>query len=178
MLEQLARRAAGEGIERFVFEILVSNAAMLRVVAGAGFAITREEAGGVVEVTMSIEPTAAYEARSDARDHVGIAASIRRFLDPASVAVYGASPRRGTIGGELFRNILDGGSSARIPGQPSRGARRGRRGPADAARCRSRGRAWADLPPGRRGTRRRDGCARGRRPQASASSPPGSRRSG
>lgn len=109
MLEQLARRASVEGIERFVFEILPTNASMLHVVAGAGFDTSREVSRGVVEVTMSIDPTSAYEARVDARDHVGVAASIAHFLEPSSIAVYGASARRGTIGGELFRNILAGG---------------------------------------------------------------------
>jgi acyl-CoA synthetase (NDP forming)/RimJ/RimL family protein N-acetyltransferase len=109
MLEQLARRASSEGIERFVFEILSRNVPMLHVVSGAGFEIARTIGDGVVEVTMSIEPTSTYAERVDARDHVGAAASLARFLDPASVAVYGASARRGTIGGELFRNILAGG---------------------------------------------------------------------
>jgi acetate---CoA ligase (ADP-forming) len=108
-LEQLARRAGAEGIERFVFEILPDNASMLAVVAGAGFEVARSSEGGVVEVSMSIEPTGDYMARVDERDHVAIAASLTHFLDPASVAVYGASPRRGTIGGELMRNIVSGG---------------------------------------------------------------------
>ena len=37
---------------------------------------------------------------------MAVAASLKPFFAPASVAVIGASPRRGTIGGELFRNIL------------------------------------------------------------------------
>jgi acetyl coenzyme A synthetase (ADP forming)-like protein len=41
-----------------------------------------------------------------ARDHVAVAASLKPFFQPRSVAVIGASARRGTIGGELFRNIL------------------------------------------------------------------------
>ena len=44
--------------------------------------------------------------RVDARDHVAVAASLRPFFRPESVAVIGASRRRGSIGGELFRNIL------------------------------------------------------------------------
>ncbi|MGN6799206.1 MAG: acetate--CoA ligase family protein, partial [Gaiellaceae bacterium] len=44
--------------------------------------------------------------RRDERDHVAVAASLKPFFEPRSVAVIGASPRRGTIGGELFRNIL------------------------------------------------------------------------
>jgi len=41
------------------------------------------------------------------RDHIAVAASLRPFFAPASVAVIGASKRRGSIGGELFRNILE-----------------------------------------------------------------------
>jgi acyl-CoA synthetase (NDP forming)/RimJ/RimL family protein N-acetyltransferase len=109
MLERLARHASDEGIERFVFEILPTNASMLHVVAGAGFEFARETANDVVEVTMSIEPTASYADRVAERDHVGVATSIAHFLDPSSIAVYGASARRGTIGGELFRNVVSGG---------------------------------------------------------------------
>ncbi|MDX6569700.1 MAG: hypothetical protein QOH15_2278 [Gaiellales bacterium] len=109
MLEQLARHASGEGIERFIFEIVPTNASMLRVVAGAGFEFARETANDVVEVAMSIEPTAGYVATVAERDHIGVASSIAHFLDPSSVAVYGASARRGTIGGELFRNVVSGG---------------------------------------------------------------------
>ena len=109
MLEQLAAHAAAAGVERFVFEIMSANASMRRVVAEAGLEVHRELSEGVVEATMSIEPTGAYTARIDERDHVAVVASLAPFLDPASVAVYGASPRRGTIGGELFRNILAGG---------------------------------------------------------------------
>jgi acetate---CoA ligase (ADP-forming) len=109
LLEQLAQRASDEGIERFVFEILPTNASMLHVVAGAGFEFARETANDVVEVTMSIEPTSSFAATVAERDHIGVASSLAHFLDPSSIAVYGASARRGTIGGELFRNIVSGG---------------------------------------------------------------------
>jgi len=39
---------------------------------------------------------------------VAVAASLRPFFEPTAVAVIGASTRRGSIGGELFRNILAG----------------------------------------------------------------------
>ena len=41
------------------------------------------------------------------RDHLAVVASLRPFFEPGTVAVLGASPRRGSIGGELFRNILE-----------------------------------------------------------------------
>jgi acetate---CoA ligase (ADP-forming) len=135
MLEELARRASAEGIERLVLEMLPGNAAMLRVVSDAGFRVARSMGDGVVEATLSLEPSRAYTARVDQRDHVAIAASLAHFLDPASVAVYGASPRRGTIGGELFRNILAGGyerpafpvnrTGAPVAGIPGRSTLRG-----------------------------------------------------
>jgi acetate---CoA ligase (ADP-forming) len=44
--------------------------------------------------------------RVDERDHVGVVTSLAPFFDPKTIAVIGASPRTGSIGGELFRNVL------------------------------------------------------------------------
>ncbi len=46
--------------------------------------------------------------RIDERDHIGVVGSLQPFFDPRTVAVVGASPRTGSIGGELFRNVLRG----------------------------------------------------------------------
>src|SRR5262249_25957135 len=59
-------------------------------------------------VELAIEPTGSYRERVDTRDHVAVAASLRPFFEPRTVAVVGASPRRRSIGGELFRNVLAG----------------------------------------------------------------------
>ena len=59
-------------------------------------------------MTFPIARTADYASRVEARDHTAVVASLRPFFEARSVAVIGASSRRGTIGGELFRNILDG----------------------------------------------------------------------
>jgi len=108
LLEQLAARAAKQGIARFVAQVISENRAMLRVFSEAGFRVSRTRSGGVVEVTFPITATADYAARVAERDHSAVAASLRPFFEPRTVAVFGASPRRGTIGGELFRNILGG----------------------------------------------------------------------
>ena len=55
-------------------------------------------------------------------------ASLRPFFQPASVAVVGASRRRGSIGGELFRNILAGDFTGaaypvNVKGEPVAGVR-------------------------------------------------------
>jgi acetyl coenzyme A synthetase (ADP forming)-like protein len=108
LLEQLAASAGPAGIERFIAEVLPRNAAMLALFADAGFEVDRVRAEGVVEVTFPIAPTAAYIERVDRRDHTAVVESLRAFFEPRTVAVIGASPRRRTIGGELFRNILKG----------------------------------------------------------------------
>ena len=108
LLEQLAARAARHGIERFVGEVMADNSAMIHVFESVGFEVTRTLSGGEVEMTFPIAPTADYAAHVEARDHVAVVASLRPFFEARSVAVLGASSRRGTIGGELFRNILDG----------------------------------------------------------------------
>jgi acetyl coenzyme A synthetase (ADP forming)-like protein len=106
LLEQLAARAAAEGIECFVAEVLAENADMLRVFEAAGFETRRRLEGGEIEVQFPIAPTERYRGRMDERDHVAVVASLRPFFEPRSVAVIGASRRRGSIGGELFRNVL------------------------------------------------------------------------
>ena len=106
LLEQLAERAAAAGIERFVADVLPDNAAMLGVFRDAGFEAVRELDGGEVEVRFPIAPTETFRARVDERDHVAVTASLRPFFAPRSLAVVGASRRRGSIGGELFRNVI------------------------------------------------------------------------
>ena len=108
LLERLAAHASESGIEEFVAEVLPQNHAMLGVFDDAGFETARTLQGGVVEVTLRLASHGSTVAeRRDVRDHVAVAASLRPFFEPRSVAVIGASARRGTIGGELFRNMLD-----------------------------------------------------------------------
>jgi len=130
LLERLAEHASSAGIEEFVAEVLPGNTAMLRVFDDAGFETARTLQDGVVEVVLQLDAThAAVVERRDERDHIAVAASLKPFFEPRSVAVIGASARRGTIGGELFRNILaadftgaaypvnrDGGAVGGVPG--------------------------------------------------------------
>jgi acetyl coenzyme A synthetase (ADP forming)-like protein len=108
LLEQLAQLAGGAGIQSFVAEVLLENHQMLSVFEDAGFELTRELEGGVVEVRLTLEATTSYLERMDRRDHEAVTASLRPFFAPERVAVIGASRRRGSIGGELFRNVLAG----------------------------------------------------------------------
>jgi acetyl coenzyme A synthetase (ADP forming)-like protein len=107
LLEQLAVRAREHGITEFVAEVMPANAGAARVFADTGFELTRELDGGELELRFPIAPTGELELRVERRDHVGVVASLRPFFEPTSVAVIGASRRRGSIGGELFRNMLE-----------------------------------------------------------------------
>ncbi len=108
LLEQLAARGAEAGIQRFVTEVLPQNRPMLGVLESAGFELRRVLEAGELEVQFPIAATTTYHEQVDARDHAAVVASVRPFFEAQSVAVIGASRRRGSIGGELFRNILRG----------------------------------------------------------------------
>ena len=128
LLEQLAEAAAEAGIDRFLAEVLPGNRPMLQVFDDAGFSTTRHLDGGTIEVELAIEPTGRYRERVDTRDHVAVAASLRPFFEPRTVAVVGASPRRRSIGGELFRNVLAGDYTGAVypvnlKGEPVAGVR-------------------------------------------------------
>jgi acetate---CoA ligase (ADP-forming) len=128
LLEQLAELAADTGIESFVADVMAANQPMLGVFKDAGFAVTRRMEAGEVEVRLSIEPTGAYRERVDERDHVAVAASLAPFFSPRTVAVVGASSRRGSIGGELYRNVLEAGFEGiaypvNLRGEPVAGVR-------------------------------------------------------
>jgi succinyl-CoA synthetase alpha subunit/GNAT superfamily N-acetyltransferase len=107
MLEQLAQRARDAGVTHFVAEVdgLARRRAdcFFRVRASSSSANSK---AAKFELRFPLEPTGAYSARVEERDHSAVVASLRPFFEPASVAVIGASRRRGSIGGELFRNIL------------------------------------------------------------------------
>ena len=107
LLEQLAGRARDAGIDRFVAEVMASNAAALAVFTDAGFELMRARESGEVELGFPLAATGTLASRVEERDHTAVVASLRPFFAAATVVVIGASRRRGSIGGELFRNILE-----------------------------------------------------------------------
>ncbi|MEX2255648.1 MAG: GNAT family N-acetyltransferase [Acidimicrobiia bacterium] len=104
MLEHLAAIAREHGIRRFVAMTLMNNTRMLGVFADAGFDVHRSVDSGVIEVSFDIAPTDASVGAQRRREHVSEARSVARLLAPTSIAVVGASPRKGTIGNRLMRN--------------------------------------------------------------------------
>ncbi|MEO6629373.1 MAG: GNAT family N-acetyltransferase, partial [Aquihabitans sp.] len=109
LLEHLAAAAYACGIARFVADVLVANGDMLSVFARAGFTTTQTHDDGVVRVEFLIEPTEAFVAAVEVRDHVAERHSMEHLLRPAGVAVVGASGRPGGVGHAIFSNIVEGG---------------------------------------------------------------------
>lgn len=109
LLEHLAMAARENGITRFVAELSAANTQMLGVFRAAGFVEHTRIEGGIGHVELLIEPTDRARAATEAREHRAEAASIARLLNPASVAVIGASRNPDTVGHQALRNLLSGG---------------------------------------------------------------------
>lgn len=108
LLEHLAAFARSKGVRRFTADTLPENRKMLAVFRHAGFDERSRIEAGLVHLTLAIDATAAAEAAAGAREQVAAVHSIERLLRPRSIAVIGASRRRGTIGHEIFRNLIAG----------------------------------------------------------------------
>ena len=109
LLEELAERAQEAGISTFCADVLAENARMLRVFHESGFPTRLRVEPGAVLVEFPTALTGPARERFERREQIAAAAAVHGLLYPASVAVIGASRRRGTIGGEIFHNLLSGG---------------------------------------------------------------------
>jgi acyl-CoA synthetase (NDP forming)/GNAT superfamily N-acetyltransferase len=116
LLEHLVSVARQRKLVAFTAVTLAENAAMLSVFTDAGLPVQRGRADAE-ELVLTfplpydeadhhlddyLDSVAARESRADV-------ASLRHLLSPASVAVIGASRRRGSPGREILRNIVTGG---------------------------------------------------------------------
>lgn len=109
MLGWLAEIASRQGIRQFEAAVLPENRRMLDVFREAGFPVEVHAAPGEMRVIFPTELTEEALTRFERREQIAARAALIPFLQPRSVAVIGASRQRGTIGGELFRNLLDFG---------------------------------------------------------------------
>ena len=114
LLGQLAAVAADHGIDAFVASVMASNRKMLGVFTDSGFPVAAHNDGGVIEISLPTTLSADVLAAFDRRQHTASLTAVRSFLNPASVAVVGASRHPDSIGGVLIRNLIDGGFSGRV----------------------------------------------------------------
>jgi predicted CoA-binding protein/GNAT superfamily N-acetyltransferase len=106
LLGQLAEVAAKQGIRVFEASVLPTNHRMLEVFRESGFPVEVHAEPGELRVTFPTELTEEALQRFERREQLAAQAALRAFLHPRGVAVVGASRRRGTIGGEIFHNLL------------------------------------------------------------------------
>jgi len=114
LLEHLARIARDRGLTEFEAHVLGENNRMLQVFARSGFSVVNALEGGVVQVALSTTETPEVLEASQARDHEAAAQSLHAFLEPRAVAIVGASRDRGTVGGTLLANVVDGGYTGAV----------------------------------------------------------------
>ncbi|HEV1996900.1 MAG TPA: GNAT family N-acetyltransferase [Candidatus Dormibacteraeota bacterium] len=109
MLGQLAELAATRDISVFEAVVLPENHRMISVFRESGFQVTTKTEPGEILVEFPATLDAGALRRFEAREHEAAAAAVRAVLRPRSVAVIGASRRRGGIAAEVFHNLLSSG---------------------------------------------------------------------
>ena len=114
MLEVLAGIARDHGVRTFDAYVQQDNDRMMRVFLDSGFEIEQRREGGVVHITLSLEPTARYEALAAERSQVAATASMKAFFEPRTVVVVGANRERGKIGSEVLHNLAATGFTGRL----------------------------------------------------------------
>jgi acyl-CoA synthetase (NDP forming)/GNAT superfamily N-acetyltransferase len=120
LLEHLVSWARGQQIAAFTAQTLTENRTMLNVFADAGLPVDRRYADGVYELTFPLPGDDSWTALDGyltvvaERERSAQVASLRHVFAPESVAVVGASRRKGTAGRAILDNIVAGGYAGRL----------------------------------------------------------------
>jgi acetyl coenzyme A synthetase (ADP forming)-like protein len=109
LLERLAEWARKNGIDTFEAEVLAENMPMVDVFINSGFEVTRKSDHGTIRVVLSLSPTEEFNERAADRSQKAAYASMKAIFEPKSIAVVGASRKRGGLGAEILRNLLTTG---------------------------------------------------------------------
>ena len=106
LLGQLAEAATSAGIDVLEAIVKPENHRMLDVLRESGFPLVAHSEPGEVRAEMPTLLTPEGLRQFEDRERLAAVAAVKQLLAPRSVAVIGASRQRGTIGAELFHNIL------------------------------------------------------------------------
>lgn len=114
LLCQLAEVAAANGIKVFEADVVAANHSMLRVFRASGFPIEVSANAGQLHVVFPTSLTGEARKQFERRESIASVNALKLFFEPRAVAVIGASRQRGTIGGEIFHNLLSYGFKGQV----------------------------------------------------------------
>ena len=114
LLGHLAQAAAAAGIPEFEAEVMYANHKMMQVFLESGFPIRSRFISGAIHLEFPTALSGDALERFESRDRTAATAALRHVLEPASVAVIGASRSLKTVGGRLFGNLLEAGFRGRL----------------------------------------------------------------
>jgi acetate---CoA ligase (ADP-forming) len=109
LLGQITQAAVESGISVLESKVALENAPMLQVLRGMGFPTDLKSEPGFIRVTFPASLLPSALEQFERREAIAAIAAMQKFFQPRSIAVIGASRKRGVISGELFRNILETG---------------------------------------------------------------------
>jgi len=104
LLEQLVVAGASHGFTRFRATTLADNFAMQDVFRQSGFQVASRPDGEIVEIALTLAPSAEGASAAEMREQLSTIASIRAFFKPRGIAVIGASAIEANA---IGRRILD-----------------------------------------------------------------------
>jgi acetyl coenzyme A synthetase (ADP forming)-like protein len=107
LLGQLCQAAAESGISTFDASTRADTHSALEFVRRLGSQVQVRAGHGFVRVTFPTSIAPAGLEAFELRETLSATAAVRRFLKARSVAVIGASRDKQTIGGALFKNIIE-----------------------------------------------------------------------
>lgn len=109
MIGQLAEVAHEEGIGDFQAYVSSRNSKMIKMMHDMGFPVSVSIEPDLVKMTFPTSIESKTLEAFDMRDATAATAAVQNFFSPRSLAVIGASRERDSIGGRLFKNILEAG---------------------------------------------------------------------
>ena len=87
--------------------MLPENHRMIEVFRESGFPVETSSAPGSIHVLFPTSFSLQAIERFEERERIARRPPWLAFSEPGSIAVIGASRERGTVGGELFHNLLE-----------------------------------------------------------------------
>ncbi|HLH21907.1 MAG TPA: GNAT family N-acetyltransferase [Chloroflexota bacterium] len=106
LLGHLAEIAAAKGIRVFEAETLPTNHRMLGVFRQSGFPVEVHSGPGEIHLSFPTALDEAAIAQFERREQIAAVSALQAFLHPRGVAVIGASRQRGSVGSEVFHNLV------------------------------------------------------------------------